>query len=58
MPPRVLAAKPDTGVGCTSWRGLLLRLASAAASKAAFAAWTDPLPMAESSEGGLMVPAL
>jgi hypothetical protein len=48
---------PDTGVGCTSWRGLLLRLASAAASKAAFAACPGPLPMAESNDGGLMAPA-
>jgi hypothetical protein len=48
---------PDTGVGCTSWRGLLLRPASAAASKAAFAACAGPLAMVESNEGGLMAPS-
>ena len=53
--PRALAEKPDTGEGCTSWRGLLLRLARVAASKAAFAACPGPLPKAAASkEPGLM----
>lgn len=53
MVPSGFACMPDTAVGCTSWSGLPL-LASTAASKAAFAVWPGPLPMAESNGGGPM----
>ena len=57
MAPRALLAMLGTDVGCTSWMGLLLRSASAAASKAAFAVCPSPLPMAESNEDGFMATA-
>lgn len=48
---------PDTGVGCTSWRGLPPRPASVVASNALFAACPGLLPKAASNESGLMAPA-